>query len=397
MTHFRTWCSKQCKRHASSVSIFAVLAVLLLAGTVEHYGLVPLQGSATPTYGVLPPANTGRRVSIKSSARSKSSRVPNRLANRSAVSSLHAGPASSISSAATASQSKSVASATSITSASSSTKSIAKACEGNECKAKMLATATGDVSCFYDENCESKLGFLCTESVHLCRSIAVAEWVMYSLMPECLVADSVDCQSARTFFLNPAPAAAVKNCNNSLVCRELLSTFRRGDFSCRRQETCLNALEAIVSTPTCESMAWCKNLKEIDTLYTAKASECSGKSEADCAKQIGVTALAKDKPRFEPCMRDADCRQELEEIFSGLTGVDIRYPRPNPEPACFLWNECKYEFTLHKDWFCENKDSYADICQRYTDIWQFLTVTSPSCVQSGESRYCQQSLKNLRE
>ncbi len=372
---------RNCHHHSLAVATFSVVALVLLAATVEQYGVLPLQGQATPIYTPLPVKNTGRKGSVSKTSRSTTSRAPNRLALRSSSTSsvLHAGPASSVSSASV-----------------SSAKWTGAECPGYgappaACQPKMLAMATGDYSCLADKNCWAYYRFTCTLTKENCAKMATVQWLLESFLPECFGNVTPECDAARQYFVSASVPTEVKTCLQSTICRELLSTFRSGSLSCRQYEPCLAALEVIVKSPTCSGQDWCNRMANIHSAITNGAINCKSGYNDDCRRMLRINSWAVVNERVDDCWVDGDCMKERKSIVDSLMGKNDTGPII---PACFLWSECRDEFLGTKRWACE-VGMRTQQCEHAKAVYEFLTVTKPSCVTSGESSYCQQSIKNL--
>lgn len=356
---------------------FFAFSLVTLGFVVDRFDVLPLQGQSTPVYSPLP---SGRKVSIVRSSRSRSSRVPARLKNRSsAPAALHAGPDS--------------ASASSVSSSVSSWSG--DECSGygrpsDACAKKMLALTTGDYACLSDQNCWSYLRFSCTLSKSECAKLETVQWLLESFMPECFKRVSADCDSARAFFMSTA-VPAVRTCLDSAVCRELLSTFRTGSMACRQYEPCLAALDATVEHPSCGQNDWCNRMSRIHSAITNGAAKCTSGYNNDCRKKLGLAAWTVSSRRESNCWEDVECMMQQNTIVNALIGMNPAQPII---PACFLWQECKQAFESRTSWACE-VGMRAQQCKNGKAVYEFLTVTKPSCVTSGESEYCQQSIRNL--
>jgi len=193
------------------------------------------------------------------------------------------------------------------------------------------------------------------------------------------------------FFLSPAAPKAVTDCMGSVLCRELLSAFRKGDFSCRFHEPCLDALDAIVGRGMkCNMQTWCMELYTINDLYNTDAkTKCFGITPAECSRKIGAGVGIESS---FTCRYDTECFKEMREMTRNLTGEGDRHA--TLEPACMLWKECRESLEADKRWACAIGGREA-MCRKHTAVWEYLTVTKPACVRSGHTKICQDAIKAL--
>lgn len=394
-------------RRSVTSAIVATLMLVTAATIVEQSDILPLEGQAMPTYGTVPVHTTSRRSTTSSSRRS--SQTEARRASRSAT--HGAAPAQGTSASTTTSSASVSSTSTSSSVASSDTSSTSVAAShqnssslwtGDECTSgsrheacqrKVKAIVAGDYSCLRDSLCQSAARLTCTFDEATCRNLILAKWIGLDLLPTCSEKDVTDCATAYTWLAKPTTPRVVQTCLDSALCRSLLANFHRGDFSCRQHEPCLDALESLVADPTCDSLPWCATMKAIDTRYDERAKECVKLSSSECAKLIGIDTIAAKQPSSFICRYDSQCRDDLTSMTEALAGETMAGMFPLT-PACFLWDECRSEFEKNKNWFCRTPGREAG-CKERTDVWEYLTKTQPACVTSGNSRTCQQTLRQL--
>lgn len=386
------------RTHAAAGTLIAAIVATTGAAALESMQVLPLRGEASATYKPLPlrpsakkpvvrASKSSSKSSPRSAARRETSRRTQEAARRSAgVSSIRAFTAES--SVASSVRSSSVAS--------SSVR--AQPCAGygapsDACRAQMKAFGAGDIGCYKDDKCKPHLQFYCGLGAEHCEPIEATQWIVESFMPRCADSFDAECKTAHAEFVSSAPLA-VKGCMKDVICRELLTDFRLGEFSCRYYTPCLDALEAVVTSATCDQSDWCRRMKTIDELYDTRANECAGGPDKACRDKIGVTSKAVRDERMDEstrCIIDSFCHNQLKDITATLGG-DREYDRPNP--ACLLWKTCRDTFEMNKKWMCNIGGRDAQ-CRKYSAVWDYLTVTNKACVKSGDSGACQAGIKAL--
>jgi hypothetical protein len=353
------------EKYASGI---LVAVAVVLAGTfftLDAFDLIPLQGAAMPMYGALPTPSASTQKSV-SSRSSHSIKVSSSILHAAAM--------------AQSSSSKSSSSASSKWTGTECASGFSK-----DCETKVRATLTGDSSCILDFSCHIKMEF-CSLGAADCKQIKIAQWFYDSFYPDCATNTTADCKTALTTMLSSTLPADMQTCLGNTMCRELLSTFRTGDFTCRKYVPCLNALDALVAVPTCVSSVWCRNMKTIDALYTQNWSKCPSITGSDCIEKLGMKPYVTTTQRRIDCEEDSDCQDDAAMMASNLV-----YGR---KPECFLWSACKSEFTKNLSWACTLVHREPD-CGNSTAVMKFLTVTNPACVTSGDTATCQNALSKL--
>lgn len=355
------------RKHPHAVLVATALSLVVTFAAVETSGILPLEGQATPTYGPLPVSKTRSKASSSRSAaaRSKASRAITRTAS----SLKGAAPSSAAAKKWTGKECADYASP--------------------ECAAKLRAAAQGDMACFTEEKCYNETRYCRSLDGDECATLKIRRWAYDAFFPGCA---TDECAADVTVLASAKAPKALNECVRSPLCRELLADFRRGDFACRRHEPCLEAIAALTSDPSCDSLPWCKAMKEIDERYTKYAFKCADGPTAACMKLIGVDAFASKDARRVQCRRDSVCDDDAERLAESL-GHDGYYPEP--DAGCFLWAPCKEAFKSNMDWACRPAINRQPMCANHSAVWKFLTETSPQCVLSAESSTCKNALKKL--
>lgn len=257
-----------------------------------------------------------------------------------------------------------------------------------ECKQKMRAMLTDDYSCLFDDQC--KLSVVYCSIGNDCKDIQLRKWFFDTFFTDCLEKGDKDCIAGTAFMAGASAPDPVKACVNSGICREFLADFRRGKFTCRRYQPCLDALDALVKSPSCDTWGWCKNVRKIDSIYTNDWQKCPTIETGDCIAKLGLTPYITAVPRPE-CRKNSYCYDSAREVAESLRRFDYL---KKPVPACFLWKECKDYFLSAREWSCNLPDR-VDLCTKANAVYDLLTKTNPACVTSGESKVCQDTLKSL--
>ncbi len=362
-------------------AVIAVGMAALLAGVfllVEQSNVLPLEGQAMPTYGALP---TGKAPTVRKtvSVQKPTSFTAVRRAARDAN---HAA----------APQASSVA-----TKASSSKAAVAvwtgKECDsppfaGTDCEKKLKAVLQGDNSCFADEKC-NRNAWICYLSKAECDAIQKRYWAFNVFFPECLQTRSEDCMKGVEYIMSKDAPKALQDCVSSPICAEFLANFRKGDFVCRRYSACQDALESLVQNAWCDQFKWCDNMRTINDIYSKDWQKCPSIEGADCKDKLGLKPYISTAERRTKCRYDHNCANAVRELAESLNFYD-EYNLPNA--ACFLWPECKEEFSMNKRWACETVKREPN-CTHAKNVWKLLTETNKSCVTSGETATCQALLK----
>lgn len=360
-----------------AVGMAAILAGVFFA--VEQSAVLPLEGQAMPTYGALP---TGKAPTVRKtvSVQKPTSFTAVRRAARDAK---HA--------AAPQASSRAVQAA-------SSSSSVAKVWTGNECETrpyagtlcemKTKATLQGDPSCFADEKC-NKNAWMCYLGREDCAAIQKRYWAFNVFFPECLETRSEDCMKGVEYLASKDAPKALQDCLKSTICAELLASFRKGDFVCRRYSPCQDALESLVQNPWCDQFKWCDNMRTINDIYSKDWQKCPSIEGADCKDKLGLKPFISTAERRVKCHDDINCKDAVTDLAESLNHYQ-KYNLPNA--ACFLWPECKDEFSMDKRWACETVKREPN-CTRVKNVWKLLTETNKSCVTSGETATCQALLK----
>ena len=254
-----------------------------------------------------------------------------------------------------------------------------------ECTRKADAVINGNFFCYKEDKCYKALVNCHGESN--CREKRINVWFINAFMPSCVSSTNSECADSVQYFESTSAPGALKACLGDGLCRELLANFRRGDFSCRRYEPCLDALGAVLEDKKCDGWKWCADMKKIDALYTEKASTCHGSDMAACSTLIGVDKIASTEPRRMTCDdRDTLCWTAAQQTASDLiSGTNVR-------PECFLWGACRDQFATHARNVCERSD--VKQCAAASNILNFLTHTRPSCTY-GYTASCKQDMEKI--
>lgn len=362
------------RRNPSVVIVSIALALVATMAAVETSGILPLEGQATPMYGALPVSSIRARSSSSRKPSLTEQRKAERAKQSSAASMRAAAPASSSSSARWTD--------------SECTQSVHP---DAACTAKMKAVLEGDIACFMDRNCYTKV-WMCKLTREECRQLTVRRWAYDAFFPGCTTAECID---GAAFLSSGSSPVAFQLCSDSYVCRELLASFRRGDFSCRQHAACLDTLTVLLKHPTCDTMPWCVAMKTIDRLYTEGAATCTTGPDAACRTKLNIDAVASTVDRRIICRYDSgQCYDDMNDVADTLGGRNRGGSRNKPDAGCFLIPECKSTFEATKNWACFTVKREPD-CTHYTNIWKLLTETKKSCVTSAETKTCQDAIGKL--
>lgn len=265
------------------------------------------------------------------------------------------------------------------------------------CKRKMFAILQGDGSCLADSDCRYAID-RCSEKDNECRAAKIARWSYQAMMPSCNTAITAECQAMATALVATTLPASLKSCLGSHLCRELLAEFRRvGDFACRQYDPCLAAIAAVRGESFCAEQPWCKSIAAIDDLFTSRAKECTTPlRSAECRKKLGIDTYALGTERAKDCKVDLSCDDAIEDMQRQL-GDDYDHGMfSEPNPACFLWKDCRDAFDGGKQWACSTPGREM-MCKRYTKVEEYLTKTRPSCVTSALSTTCKRAIIEIQK
>lgn len=434
-------CAKKKASSHESTAFAVVVGVLMTAflTVVQGSGVLPLRGQESPMYGTIQSASVSSQrlrgaaqssatsvvSSVRSSARVSSAEKSSSMA-RSSPSSMRSSAKVSSSAAKKTSSRSSTKSSSFNPNATvgSSLNNVAPSGRGRSagwfapksipgCYSNGTANTTmtgmtpaqqeqalytcGNLSCFNDANCQGLLQ-QCGEIRHSGRPCDGEYWLwaMHSFFPECTQEKrNEECARGAALLLSKDAPKPIKDCVRDVACRELLTTFRQTNFYCRMNTKCIEALEAILAQPYCETFVWCKTLGAIQLTYDMLAKNCKDPASAACRKQIGVELYARAQKRLTPCEKDErSCKSRMEDMATALLSPNADVTNGG---VCFLFDYCKQQFYYTHSIVCVSSDAYGqELCEIGTRVIELLTKNAPQCMYES-SQKCLEAIRRTKK
>ncbi len=357
----------------------ATLAVLAALALVSQAGILPLSGTATPTYGPLPtsaPSSSEPANDLVSGKKSSTVSAQKRAARR-------------------ASSSKPSSAATSSLPAHRSGPQLTwdgKECDNHSserCQLKIDEFLDGDLSCLADAKCMGAARSVihstrCSKFNAYCTTLVLMYSIFTSIAPECNDLTSKDCASIWAYF-HGSLTDAEKVCLSSFRCMDHLGALRRGDLTCYLNQNCAATVADMVKKPSCAGAAWCKKLQSLHAFVSPRVNTCAVNRSASCLSQVEKRASKPAITRTLPSCGDLIyCGFEAEHLAEDvLDGY---------ETACFLWKPCA-EALIDEELPAACAIQSTDRCKNGTRMVQFYTRAHPECVTKPFDATCRDLLE----